>query len=399
MTVPAIPCLFDAGGEIVRAGRGIKLPGPIPAGAYGISGNRLVDSQGNPFEIRGANTSVRVTTGWNYVFESNNVNGLPEYYSDADLSAAGYNTTAFGGLNGMTWDDTTTTERIDAALAMGWNCVRVNHAMWSSDNTSITPELSKTRLETGIRRLTAAGIVVILEAHDLTGLNPVWGDADESSIRTFWTDFCTRYADDPMVWANPYNEPHTSSSSMQPWIDFHTNLVQQMVTDGYADKPLILDLPRWAQGIDNLAEGSLDSALDTMKVAYPHILLGWHAYGHADRSKAWGDNTRQDHIDQAKAAVARGHAIHIGEFAGSHHYDDPNINYTASHVAANFVIDDMRTQVPEVNGAFWWHSHHGAEFALTLDRYPFWEQPTRQGQPLPAGLNTYGDRWRTWCLA
>lgn len=376
----------------IRAGRGLNLVRPA-TGAYRIEGPKLLGPDGLPFEIRGANASITVNTG-GYVFDKALIQTMPEFYYDSEVPS--WSWTIVHGLNGTGPNDTTTTVRIDQAKAMGWNTVRINHALLASDPTYMNPDKSKTALETGIRRLTAAGLVVIMEAHDLTGSDPTWAASEK--YRTYWDDFIVRYADDPKVWANPFNETHKSATSMTPWIDFHTSLVKRMADQGYAGKPLIIDLPRWAQGIDKLADGSLDVALANMKAIYPDILLGWHAYGHADASTA--ANTLADHTAKAQAAVARGHAIHIGEFGVSHALDATGgEGHTITKLGADWVIDHMRTNVPEMNGALIWHSHHSQDgrFPLTLDRYPFWEQPTRQAAPLPAGLDTYGTKFYNWC--
>lgn len=367
-------------------------------GYFHIEGTSLIGPDGNRFEIRGANSSVNVT-GWPYVFDKNVVTGLPEYFTQEDGSYYGWNWTAFGGLNGMKHSDTTM-ERIEAAKAMGWNTVRINWAMISNDGTSMTPEKSMELLEAPLRRIADAGFVVILEEHGLTGKNAVWGGDLEMARRAFWDDFVVRYADHPRIWANPYNEPAagTSSTSIENWKDFHINLVQRMADQGYDNKPLIIDLPRYAQDIDRLASGELDEALATMKAAYPDILIGWHAYGHADKSETWDGSTIQAHITQARAAVARGHAIHVGEF-GVDHYLDSGLSHEGTKTGADFVIDHMRTEVPEINGALYWHSHGDRDFPMTLDRYPFWEQPARQGAPLPAGLDTYATKFFHWAHA
>lgn len=373
---------------------------PVTEGHYRIEGTRLLGPDGQRFEIRGANSSVNVT-GWPYVFDKNTVTGLPEYFTQTDGSTFGWNWKAFGGLNGMKAGDTTMS-RIEAAKDMGWNTVRVNWAMISADGTSMTAEKSMELLEEPLRRIADAGLVVILEEHGLTGKNGPWGGDLELARRGFWDDFCVRYADHPRIWANPYNEPAagTSSAVIANWKDFHVHLVQHMVNQGYKNKPLIIDLPRYAQDIDRLASGELDDAITTMRSVHPDLLLGWHAYGHADRmgGATWDNSTVEQHIRLARAAVARGHAIHIGEF-GVDHYLNSGLSHKGTKAGADFVIDHMRTEVPEINGALYWHSHGDRDFPMTLDRYPFWTQPTRQGAPLPAGLDTYATKFFHWCHA
>lgn len=316
---------------------------PSP-GRFYVVGDDIVDPNGDVFYPIGANVAIKFTP-YGYVFEGSN-GGIGEHVADA--------------------------------VAWNWNTVR---ATLVCDNTSGVPTFEELvdGIDPAIERLTKAGLVVILECHDLTGSDPTVGSADERRIRRFWDEMTARYHDNPYVWFNVFNEPFVSENTSD-WAALHEFYVDRIRATG-AENIMVADLPYWGQGIDLLGTDSFADELNDRC----NTVFGWHAYGAIDQRQGSFD----DHEQAIRAAKAKDMALIVGEVgvatptnwgnAGPWHW-----NLTG--------FDSVAELGPRYGiGLLWWHAtgdtaYHSL-YALKNDRSGFWTAGNS------GNLTPYGQRF------
>ena len=313
-------------------------------GRFYVVGTDIVDPRGNVFYPIGANVAIEFTP-YGYVFEGGN-----------------------GGIG----------DHIEDAIAWNWNTVR---ATLICDNTAGVPTFDELvdGIDPTIERLTDAGIVVILECHDLTGRDPAVGSADELRIRRFWDEMTTRYRDNPYVWFNPFNEPFASENTAD-WAALHEFYVDRIRATG-AENIIVADLPNWGQGIDLLATSSFADALS----ARCNTVLGWHAYGAVDQRQG----TFAEHEAAIQAAQAKDMALIVGEFGVATPADWGNAGPWTWNITG---FESMAELGPRYGiGLLWWHATgdtaYFSLYALKNDRSGFWTAGNS------GNLTPYGQRF------
>jgi hypothetical protein len=153
------------------------------SGPLHTSGNQILDANGNPVLFHGVN-----------------LNGL-------EASAA---------ASGVTYD------AVEQAKAWGANFVRVplGEQFWLSSNCDYVPSYAST-VDQVVNWITSLGMVAMLDLH----FNTVGGCeagsqhdmADEAQAPTFWSQVAARYASNPLVAFDLYNEPHDISDAV--WLN------------------------------------------------------------------------------------------------------------------------------------------------------------------------------------
>ncbi len=319
-----------------------------PTGRFYVVGSDIVGPDGRIFYPIGANAAIKFTP-YGYVFEGGN-----------------------GGVN----------DHLDAVKAWNWNTIR---ATLVCDNRSGEP--SFTSLVDGIdpvvRQLTAAGIVVILECHDLTGKNPSLGSSRDKRIRRFWDEMVKRYRDNPYVWFNIYNEPDATGNTAR-WAKLHEYYVDRIRRAG-AENLVVVDIPKWAQGIDLLVEGTAGDRIN----AACNTVFGWHTYGAvADRQA-----TLEDHERMIQGAQRKGMALLVGELGVAMPADWGNSGPWEWNVSGYEAMEQLGPRYGI--GLVWWHAT-GANavfsvYSLTADRTGFWTAADG------SNLSAYGQRF--WDLS
>ncbi|MDH4279627.1 MAG: glycoside hydrolase family 5 protein [Acidimicrobiia bacterium] len=294
-----------------------------------VVGDEIVDPYGNLFVPIGTNAAIRVAD-YPYVFDGGN-----------------------GGVNGQ----------VDAVKAWGWNTVRANLSCYDESGEPSQRQIIDGIDET-VRELTEAGIVVILACHDATGDDPQLNGPLEVQVRAFWDEVVPKYADNPYVWFNFFNEPYTTDDT-EPWVELH-----QFYYDRYRDQGvnniMIFDLPLYGQGIHLAAEGEFVEPLGNAC----NTILGWHAWGSLSGVQA----TEADYANYSKAVTDRDLAVMIGEAgvpfppsagtAGNPEWNETGY-YAALEVARSSNI-----------GLLWWHGTGDTSddlyYPLKVDKSGFW---------------------------
>jgi hypothetical protein len=164
-------------GEIADNG-GTTVKGPLHT-----SGNQILDSTGRPVTLRGVV-----------------LNGLQSSASPSGL----------------------TEQEVLQAKAWGANFIRVplGEQFWLSSNCDYSPTYAAT-VDEVVNWITSLGMVALLDLHYNTIVGCQVGGphnmADEAQAPTFWSQVAARYAGNPLVAFDLYNEPHDISDSV--WLN------------------------------------------------------------------------------------------------------------------------------------------------------------------------------------
>lgn len=330
---------------------------------YQVVGTQIEDPTGATFYPFGVNTAVKHTS-YNYVFE------WPPWNTDTISS---YST--FG-------------HHIGAAKDWGFNFLRVNAVPWNADGGGPTPggdpSLVFDLMQPGIDQLITAGFVVMPASHTpVPGSNPTWGDTDDLRVREFWTQALTYYADEPNFWINPFNEPFNleGSSGAATAITLYTNWIGFLRDLGYK-QPIVFDITRQGQGIDDVARGYWDDfmALDD------NMLLSWHGYGVATGSSGFtiGSDTysaysvtKADNASLAAHANARGIPMIIGEFGKTIDGTTATGTVAGQENVVDWALNDGGAEALDM-GMVAWHAGHDAYSLMVASTgytqygWPFW---------------------------
>ncbi|MDH3681864.1 MAG: glycoside hydrolase family 5 protein [Acidimicrobiia bacterium] len=323
-------------------------PKPSPVtGRFYVVGSDIVGPDGNVFYPIGANVAIKFTP-YGYVFEGNN-----------------------GGVN----------DHLDDVRAWNWNTIR---ATLICDNTTGIPTFDELveGIHPTIERFTAAGIVVILECHDLTGTDPTLGSPGDLRVRPFWDEMVERYADNPYVWFNLFNEPYASADT-EGWRRLHEFHVDRIRRAG-AENIIIADLPGWGQGIDLVADRPFADELSERC----NTVFGWHAYG----AIGGRQGSRADHERHIQQVQAKDMALIVGEYGVALPAQWGNAGPWSWNVSG---FEAMNILGPKYGvGLLWWHATGDETFyslyALKWDRSGFWTSRNE------GNLTQYGQKfWDT----
>ena len=104
----------------------------------------------------------------------------------------------------------TATDRVDDVIAWGWNTVRAT-LVCTPDGEPTFDELNA-GIDAFIEEYTSKGIVVMVECHDITGKNYRETDKEVQALYPFWDRLASKWADNPYVWFNYFNEPQGTAT-------------------------------------------------------------------------------------------------------------------------------------------------------------------------------------------
>jgi mannan endo-1,4-beta-mannosidase len=305
-------------------------PPPVqPTGRFYVVGTDIVDPDGRVFYPIGANVAIEFTP-YGYVFEGGN-----------------------GGVN----------QHVDDVEAWNWNTIR---ATLVCDNESGVPSFDELveGIAPTIERFTDAGVVVILECHDSTGADVQLGSAKDLRIRRFWDTMTERYAGNPYVWFNIYNEPYASADG-ESWAELHRFYVDRIRATG-AENIVVADLPLWGQGIDLLGSQSFADELSRRC----NTVFGWHAYG----AVTGRQGTAGDHEQAILQAQAKDMALIVGELGVAYPAEHGNAGPWQWNVSGFEAATDLGPT--HGIGLLWWHATgddaYYSRYALKRDRSGFW---------------------------
>lgn len=188
--------------------------------------------------------------------------------------------TARSAPAGTWWNDTgmaVLNGRSQLYVDQGYNFVRVNimrdYGAYSFDDY-------QAGLFDCVDEYLARGIVVMIASHQIgPGTNPTPAQlAANTDFQNTWAQIAARYSKNPMVWANPLNEP--IGSAWDQWEALAEYQYQLLRTTFGWPGIIVIDLPQWAQGIAYAA----DRAPGWVLKRTTNCVLGFHNYAMGDAS-------------------------------------------------------------------------------------------------------------------
>jgi len=186
--------------------------------------------------------------------------------------------TARSAPKGTWWNDTgmaVLNGRSQLYVDQGYNFVRINIMR---DYGAYTFADFQNGLFDCVDEYLARGIVVMIASHQIgPGTNPTPAQlAANSDYQTIWSEIATKYKTNPMVWANPLNEP--IGSAWDQWEATAESQYQLLRTTLGWQGIIVIDLPQWAQGIAYAA----DRAPGWVAKRTTGCVLGFHNYAMGD---------------------------------------------------------------------------------------------------------------------
>lgn len=348
----------------------------LGAGTFQVSGTKIIDPNGNVFYPFGVNTGVKYTA-YPYPYEFPSVDDEQ------------------GTISSYEADPVTYPSHVEAARAWGFNTLRVNVIVWNDDPGGPTPGGDPAGtcdlIKHGVDELLDAGFVVILDCHEGIATQPTVGSDYDNRCRTFITRALSYWGDRANFWINPFNEPYDDedATSITNMLTLYESWITFLRSAGYAN-PIVFDLPRYAQAINKVADGTFD---EFMRLD-DNLILSWHNYGFPDGDPDTDQTTMEALAAQAHA---RGHCIMLGEF-GFRHDGASDIPvegaYDANVAATEWATIDGRAAFYDM-GVTAWHAGHDDHNFTDPDGSgnlaPFFSSPNDG-----TGLNAYGDMmWST----
>jgi len=261
----------------------------------------------------------------------------------------------------------TATDHVDDVIAWGWNTVRAT-LVCTPDGEPTFDELNA-GIDAFIEEYTSKGIVVMVECHDITGKNYQETDKEVQALYPFWDRLASKWADNPYVWFNYFNEPQGTATpaGVNNWLD----LQQKALLRLRAVAPtsiFVADIPGSGQGVETFV--GPDSIL-RLGSGQCNVLYGWHSYGAVGKDGQFGDvadydnkatstaNHREvlEYIDENAIPVV------IGEFGDPLTLDEGNAGQPIwNRIGARAVIE----YAPQHGvGLLWWHGTGDSGIFLT----------------------------------
>jgi hypothetical protein len=298
-----------------------------------VAGNQVLDASGSPTVLRGVNRN-----GLDYMDHS--------YY---------------GG-------------RADAAAMANWGVglvrIQMSENFWLSDSCTYSPTYAQA-VDAEVNAVTAQGMVALLDLHtSLTtsncAANPSQQKMADSRAITFWKQVAGRYASNPLVAFDLYNEPHDipldvwrNGGPVDGWQAAGMQQMYDAVRSSGATNLVFVSGLDWAYSIS----AELTAPLDGYGIVLaPHVYYG-------DRCSGVPPTLDQDWLPAAAQ-----HPVVITEFGSP----CATSTYNAAVIA-----------YAEAHGLGWaaylWADHaNGGEYGL-LNSFSDYT-PDAQGQPVQAAL-------------
>ena len=348
------PSANDSGGD---GGRPVG-----PTGRFTIVGRDIVDPAGNKFYPIGANVSVRqgqYETGYTF-----------------------------------NWNGTATGHAADAK-AWGWNIVRAN-LICVPPGTPTAAELNA-GIDAFIQEYTAAGIVVMVDCHDVTGADLSASSARIQALYPFWDRLATKWRDNPYVWFNMFNEPQSGSSpaEINNWMTLQQSALARLRAIA-PNNVFVADIPRYGQGVETFTG---PNSITRLGAGQCNVLYSWHAYGALGDNGTFGDfadysdeaASRVNHRDALQYLKAHNIPVVIGELGDPLTLDEGTAGLPIwNRIGARAVMD----YAPDAGiGMLWWHATGDSGVFLTYSLMANRHQAPWSAARTGAGLSNGGLRF------
>jgi len=275
------------------------------------------------------------------------------------------------------------------AISWGWNTVRLNLMVTGSQSWSYVAKNSQESLIDVISKFvaeyTAAGLVVILDAHDNPKEPKQRMDATEAQLASWWSLAGQAFKDNPRVWSGLLNEPAYADDE---WVRVMDTLAGTVRATGNLN-PVLVGAPCWGQDVARTEPFFSDARFSyeptmapALNAKHRNVILEQHNFG------AYGVYASAEKLTNYIATVrAAGLTPLIGEFGYTIDKSSTAGDYVSNHDAAQAVFD----VAPSLQlGALWWHATHGDNYALTTSGNAFYT--AKDGQGLSEGGS------RLWAL-
>lgn len=262
----------------------------------------------------------------------------------------------------------------DTARAWGWNTVRLNVLVsdvlsWSRAR-AVGHDAFMEEVDDIVREYTDAGIVVVVDSHDLfmvpggdRGVDAPFFD----QIDRFWREAAERYQDNPYVWFNLHNEPPVRD---EEWYAVNERTAR-VVRDTGARNPIVVDAQVWGQDLGPVTPQFKGAGFTTepdmapaLSREFGNVILSQHNYGSFDiytDVDAYGA-----YVDRVRAA---GLPLLVGEFGmRADGVEEWPLQTDHNRRAMYTVAEVHRTKGV---GALWWHANHTDGWSLFRDDTAF----------------------------
>ena len=264
------------------------------------------------------------------------------------------------------------------AVEWAWNTVRLNVMVTAAASWSFVATHSSGALLDLVAELvdeyTAAGLVVIIDAHDNPRTKGYDQAAVEAAMVSWWTSAATRFRDNPRVWCGLINEPDYTNAE---WVRINDVLAAAVRATGNTN-PILIGAPGWGQDVGYRPPYFPDSKFSyepdmapVLQQRHGNVILEQHNYG------AYGTYATADKLAGYLATV-RGAGLTplIGEFGYTFDRTSTSGVFTANYDGAQAVFEIARSQRV---GALWWHATHGDKYSVKANGGAFWAGGAGQG--------------------
>lgn len=188
----------------------VSAPAPSTCGALKVSGTQLMDSKGNPVQLKGVST------------------------------------------HGLSWFGQYVNEECFATLKNDWKCSVVRLALYTAESGGYCTDGDKAKLrelvDSGVRYATNQDLYVIIDWHILSDNNP---NMHVAEAKEFFADVSARYAGQNNVIYEICNEPNGDTS----WADVkaYANEIIPVIRANDKDAIILVGTPNYAQYVDEAA--------------------------------------------------------------------------------------------------------------------------------------------------
>ena len=231
-----------------------RLAAPSVSGALHVEGTQLVDSEGNPVQLRGIST--------------HGIAWFPDYINDACFKQ----------------------------LREEWNANVIRLAMYTAESggycTDGDKEALKTLVKNGVQYATAYDMYVIIDWHILSDNDP---NTYKEEAKAFFAEMAQTYAGYDNVLYEICNEPNGGTSWSR--IKSYAEEVIPVIREYDEDAIIIVGTPNWSQYVDQAAADPI--------TGYDNIMYTLHFYA----------ATHTDSLRKTmRAAVKAGLPIFVSEY-------------------------------------------------------------------------------------